>query len=610
MPTRPRSRRRTKPVVGTPRGKGRAARTAARATARATARPSDPCDTKRLKSARQKGTADALGAMSFRALSPIITMDASGVIQSASDSVEGVFGWTPTELFGKNVKLLIPEPRRSALDRYLDRYRHADQAKTLTRTRRFFALRKDGTGLQIELSVSRADLPLSSAPHFIGIIRDVTSQIDPGLDSPENRTKLHKLITEQTCALATAHLRLQMADRLASLGTLAAGLGHDINNVLLPIRARLNALEHAGVAGPALVHLHAVRRSIVYLQHLTDGLHFITLDPDGPSSTDDGRGLTKLSRWWTQVGPLLRTAVPKSVTVGAVLGATLPAVNIGPHWLTQAMLNLIVNAGEAIGAAARAPGKAGARASRRRGVVRISAKTSDDGRAVHLSVADNGVGMNATVLRRATDLFFTTKSRGLGTGLGLPLARKIALRAGGELLIRSSPRAGTVVTMVLPIAVSTGAASPAGDSPPSEAAPARIAAISVADTRQAALISQILIAAGFRPRETGDRGPGRAAVWITRPGPRVLAVAQKWLRPGSTRTMLLLGRPASAARLAWSDLGAITIEPPDDFQALRHAIGVASTRARGEPAEPSGTPPAGTPPVSVRPPRRTRKGRP
>jgi two-component system sensor kinase FixL len=168
---------------------------------------------------------------------PIITMNSGGIIQSASDSVEQVFGWTPTELFGRNVKVLIPEPRRSALDRYLDRYRHADLAKTLKRTRCFDAVRKDGTIFQIELSMSRADLPAQAAPFFIGIVRDVTQEIDVGTDSAGERLRLQHLITEQTRALATANLRLHLADRLASLGTLAAGLGHDTNNVLLPVRA-------------------------------------------------------------------------------------------------------------------------------------------------------------------------------------------------------------------------------------------------------------------------------------------------------------------------------------------------------------------------------------
>ncbi len=68
-----------------------------------------------------KAPAKAQSERGAVALSPIITMNAIGVIQSASDSVEQVFGWTPSELFGRNMRSLIPEPRRSALDRYLDR---------------------------------------------------------------------------------------------------------------------------------------------------------------------------------------------------------------------------------------------------------------------------------------------------------------------------------------------------------------------------------------------------------------------------------------------------------------------------------------------------------
>ena len=69
-------------------------------------------------------------------------------------------------------KVLVPEPRRSALDKYLDRYRRADKTRNLQRTRRFDAVRKDGKSIQIELSVSRADLPMHGTPYFVGIVRD------------------------------------------------------------------------------------------------------------------------------------------------------------------------------------------------------------------------------------------------------------------------------------------------------------------------------------------------------------------------------------------------------------------------------------------------------
>lgn len=490
-------------------------------------------------------------------LDPIITMNAGGFIQSASDSIEQMFGWTPLELFGRNVKVLIPEPRRSALDRYLDRYRHSDRPNTLERTRRFEAIRKDGKLLQIELSMSRADLPSHGTPYFIGIIRDVSTQIDVGEDPASSRSRLQQLVTAQTRALATANLRLQLADRLASLGTLAAGLGHDMNNVLLPVRARLNALEHAKIPVGAMVHVKAVRRSIAYLQHLTDGLHFLALDPDGPGSPSDNDATTDVERWWGHVGSLLRKAVPRHVTVRTKFAKGLPMVRVAPHWLTQAILNLIVNAGESIPA------------GRRNGRVRVWTSLSEDQGMVRIGVTDNGSGMTAVVQKRAFDLFFTTKPRGMGTGLGLPLARKVAIRAGGELHIKSRPKHGTTVTLSLPTVASENVASTPGE-------PAtRWATIAVREHRTSALIAQIIASGGFRVRTRKDGSPGRSDLWVTDPTPKALLDASRWKRSRAARSLVVLGKPPKRAQSGWAALGATIIDPPDDFEAMRHALGVA-----------------------------------
>ncbi|MCX5689247.1 MAG: PAS domain-containing sensor histidine kinase [Planctomycetota bacterium] len=491
-------------------------------------------------------------------LDPIITMNAGGIIQSASESVEAVFGWTPEELFGRNVKVLIPEPRRSSLDRYLDRYRDADTTKTLHRTRRFNAIHKNGSALQIELSMSRADVASQVSAYFIGIVRDVTRQIDISGDSPAIRTRLQQLITEQTRALATANLRLQLADRLASLGTLAAGLGHDMNNVLLPVRARLNAIEHGGVTPAALTHVRAVRRSVAYLQHLSDALHFLAIDPDGPGIASDGEGVTDLVHWWTQVGPLLLKAVPRHVAVVVRLPKRLPAVHISPHWLTQAMLNLIVNAGEAMPK------------ERRNARVVVAGRMSDDGKAVHLSVSDNGRGMTQATQHRALDLFFTTKSRGMGTGLGLPMVRKVAVRAGGDIEITSSLGKGTTVIMKLPLAPGNRVIKV------SQKSTGISAAISVADHRTAALICQILIAAKANVNVVRPDRPGKVDLWVTEPLAASLDAAKRWCR-GGTRTLVLVGAPSKVRLKAWEGLGAMVIDPPDDFEAMREIIGQAIT---------------------------------
>lgn len=490
-------------------------------------------------------------------LDPIITMNAEGTIQSASDSVEQVFGWTPTELYGLNVKVLVPEPRRSALDKYLDRYRRADKTRNLQRTRRFDAVRKDGKSIQIELSVSRADLPMHGTPYFVGIVRDVSHQVDVSAGTVVERSRLQDLITEQTRALATANLRLLLADRMASLGTLTAGLGHDMNNVLLPVRARLNAIEHAGMSGAAHTHLTAVRRSLAYLQQLSDGLHFLAIDPDGPGTAAYASGVTDLSGWWRQVGVLLRKSLPRHVTMDASLSASLPAVKIAPHWLTQAVLNLIVNAGEAI--------PEGRRAAR----VRIWAKVSDDGRAVRLGVTDNGVGMTPEVRKRALDLFFTTKVRAMGTGLGLPLARKVAVRAGGDLEIESKLGRGTTVVLLLPASAEKVAKNSrvVGRS--------RRATVSVRDPRTLALISQIITSAGVGVSGVHNDGPGTSDLWVTEPTGNSLTAAASWRKRSDGRALVLLGVPPKSARAKWAALGATVIEAPEDFEAIRYALGQA-----------------------------------
>src|SRR5205085_6852740 len=110
---------------------------------------------------------------------------------------------------------------------------------------------------------------------------------------------------------------------------------------------------------------------------------------------------------------------------------------IAGHWLTQAMLNLIANAGESIPE------------GRRRGHISITAAPGE-GDVVRISVKDNGRGMAPEVQRRAFDLFYTTKSRSMGKGLGLPLAKKVAVRAGGSIELISQPGRGTTAVLILP----------------------------------------------------------------------------------------------------------------------------------------------------------------
>ncbi|MFN7020164.1 MAG: two-component system sensor histidine kinase NtrB [Phycisphaerales bacterium] len=493
------------------------------------------------------------------ALDPIVTIDARGIIQSASDSAERVLGWKPAELVGRNVSVLMPEPHRSSHDGYLERYQRTGQTNIMNRPRRFEAVRKDGSRLPIELCVSRAEVE-GGEPLFVGIIRDISAFVEQERGRDEERVRSERLLAEQTAALHNAHLRLRMADRMASIGTLAAGLGHDMNNVLLPVRARLNALKAAGEEGRLGAgerkHVDEVRRSIAYLQQLADGLHFLALDPEAEAGVHaDGEASTDLREWWSQTGVLLSKSVPKHVRVSAVFAADLPRVGLAVHGLTQAVLNLVVNAGESI------PGPD--KRKRRQGLVRVrgEAVTREGGRWVRVSVSDNGSGMTEEVRRRAAEMFFTTKPRGLGTGLGLALVHKVVERVGGRVEIESEVGKGTTVTMILPAARAVSAR--AGDRPG--------ALVSVSDGRAGALVRHMLEGAGV---VVGGDGPPRdVRIWVADPETADLAEIRRWRAARPDGRLVLLGRPEERTAERWKALEPVTIENPKDFRSVSEAIG-------------------------------------
>ncbi len=107
---------------------------------------------------------------------PVVTVDSYGTIQSASDSVERVLGWTPSELIGRNVNLLMDEPHQSEHHAHLANYRRTGRSDIFGRTRTFEARHKDGSTVQIELSVARVDIPGKKQPLFTGIIHDITER--------------------------------------------------------------------------------------------------------------------------------------------------------------------------------------------------------------------------------------------------------------------------------------------------------------------------------------------------------------------------------------------------------------------------------------------------
>jgi PAS domain S-box-containing protein len=447
----------------------------------------------------------------------IVTIDSAGLIETFNPAAERIFGYTENEALGRPVGMLMPAPHRDEHQDYVSNYLRTGEAKIIGIGREVRGRRKDGTTFPMDLAVSElADLGV-----FVGVVRDLTDR--------QRRDE-----------------QLRQADRLASIGSLAAGLGHDMNNVLLPIRSHLDVLDAADLSHDLHGHVRSLRDSVAYLQQLTDGLHLLALDPEDTEASGE---TTDVAQWWDQVGPLLQRSLPSSVRLASEMPTDLPPAAVPPHRLTQVALNLLVNAGDAVDEEGR---------------VRISAALTDDGR-IRLIVTDDGVGMPPEVRARALEPFFTTKKRGLGTGLGLALVRGIVTSAGGTVGIESEPGGGTTVNLDLPAAPSDRARDTARRS-----APALEAVVSLDDDRIATLISSMLEEEGFRVRLEPSADPATSALWITSPADTAVSAVQRFLQaPG--RQVIACG-PRSRA---WRRVGALVIEDLMDFDVIREAIGEA-----------------------------------
>ncbi|HEX2656902.1 MAG TPA: response regulator, partial [Polyangia bacterium] len=244
--------------------------------------------------------------------------------------------------------------------------------------------------------------------------------------------------------------RLQ-AEKLTSIGTLAAGVAHEINNPAAFVLGNLESLasnvrlfdeQLVAVADPAVRgNLEDVLFEVkAILQETKEGMariHRIVRDLSAFSHLDDDRSaLGDVNAAVESTLNLLRSELRHRCTVERDLRATRAVVG-SPARLGQVLLNLIQNATQALDVTRQAEN-------------RIAIRTFDSGSDVIFEVTDNGTGIAADVLPRIFDSFFTTKPRGVGTGLGLPITQGIVRSLGGDIAVETRVGVGTTFRVRLP----------------------------------------------------------------------------------------------------------------------------------------------------------------
>lgn len=274
--------------------------------------------------------------------------------------------------------------------------------------------------------------PRASGPEVVCEVV-VTPLLDAG-GTPLGFVAVHRDVTETRQLQA----RLALADRLSAMGTLAAGIAHEINNPLAYLRANLQHIHaqasptaHSTVDADEL--LEAVRdcaEGVDRIASIVRDLKFFSRAEDAQLGAVDVQAAVRLASKMAQ--PMLRQGCELTLDT-----PELPLVRADHSRLTQVLLNLLINAAQAMPA-----GRAGQNA--------ITVRAEPSGNGVLIEVADNGEGMTPEVLRRAFDPFFTTKPQGVGTGLGLSICHGIVEGFGGTISARSTPNVGTTFRIWLP----------------------------------------------------------------------------------------------------------------------------------------------------------------
>ena len=363
----------------------------------------------------------------------IFSTDVHGTITTWNEGCHHVLGYVREEFVGLDMAALFTSEDRAAgvprnYRRRIGRGRtvHTERWMLAGGGRRFFAM---GVATALRDTAGR---PLGASV----VLRDVT-RMKLAQDALAHRgERLERLVSERTDALHRASERLRASERMASLGTLAAGLGHDLGNLLLPLQARLQLLERAALPAELREQVFGIASCVEYLQRLSGGLRLLATDPADAQLSEP----TELGAWWKDVCQLLRSVLPRDVAFEGSMPPTESWVSMGRAGLTQAVFNVVQNAADALH-------------ERVTGRVTVHVEPGPRPSTIALHLTDDGPGMTPEVLRRCAEPYFSTKPRGVSTGLGLALAHALVKAAGGELAISSTLGAGTTVQLVLPGAI-------------------------------------------------------------------------------------------------------------------------------------------------------------
>ena len=358
----------------------------------------------------------------------MIIVNDKGDIVFVNNQTEKVFGYARDELLEKHVELLIPKHLHNRHSRHLETFFSDPHARPMGAGLELDGRRKDGSQFPVEISLSPVRTKRSSRVLVAAAVRDITER---------------KRADRQRLELET---KVRQAQKLESLSVLAGSVAHDFNNLLMAV------LSSAEIALMALPEKSLARGRLEHIN--TAVLRAAELTKQMLAYAGKGKFVVEalnLSILVEEMVDLFQASISKKVVLKYDLPKDLPAIEGDATQIRQVVMNLIINASEAM------QGKSGTvavstavtAASRSYLSEAFSGEAVEEGDYVCLEVSDTGCGMDEPTQQKIFDPFFTTKFN--GRGLGLAAVPEIVRRHGGALKLHSQPNRGSTFQVLFPV---------------------------------------------------------------------------------------------------------------------------------------------------------------
>jgi PAS domain S-box-containing protein len=365
------------------------------------------------------GASESLNrAVVSSALDCIVVIDEDGRVVEFNPAAEATFGYRRADVIGLPIgDLIVPPALRARHEEGFRRYRETGAGSVIGRRIEVEGMRADGSLLPVELAITEVKLPERRL--FTAHLRDLTDERRAAAEIDAQRTRIHQI------------------EKLSAMGSLLAGVAHELNNPLAILIAQATLLKEKAPTEDIRRRAERIHAAAERSGRIVKS--FVSMARQKPPQREP-----------TDINEVVRAALDMTaygrrsagIELDLSLDAKLPTISADRDLLGQVVANLLLNAHQAL---AEQPGAR-----------RIAVATRLQPQGVELAIADNGPGVPAEIAPRIFEPYFTTKPAGAGTGIGLSISRSVVESHGGRIVLDEQPGGGARFAILLP---ATGAAA-------------------------------------------------------------------------------------------------------------------------------------------------------